>query len=248
MTTLQHSTEDHLQDEQTSSQPGSPANLTALQENVSRLVTSVIFGAKSCEFWGKRNPSGSWEKTSQDCLALNLDDSSGEWSMTWPRWGLVSDGVVMELATLAQSTGATGSSSLPTPRSNSAMAATINPAAHLYPNLETVIARAMLPTPQAFDALTFKKADLLDKTTKNGKRGGRSNLREVEFHKMLPTPRTSQDHKPLRQLCPSEANGTHGITLVGAIGDALDEATGGGGVLNPYFVQKMMGFPTGWLD
>jgi hypothetical protein len=229
MTTLQHLTEDHLQDEQTSFQPGSLVNLTALQENVSRLVTSVIFGAKSCEFWGKRNPGGSWEKTSQDSLALNLDVSSGEWSMTWPRWGLVSDGVCMELATLAQSTGATGSSSLPTPRSNSAMAATINPAAHLYPNLETVIARVMLPTPAARD---WKG------------RGRDGQLPTV----LLPTPRTSQDHKPLRQLCPIEANGTHGITLVGAIGDALDVVTGGGGVLNPYFVQKMMGFPTGWLD
>jgi hypothetical protein len=215
MTTLQLSTEDHSQDEQTSFQPGSLVNLTALQENVWRLVTSVIYGARSCEFWGKRNLNGSWERMSQDSLALNLDDSLGEWLMTWPRWGLVSDGVCMELRMSEQSTGETGSSSL--------------------------------PTPQAFDALTFKKADLSDKTTKNGKRGGRSNLREVEFHKMLPTPRTSQDHKPLRQLCPSEANGTHGITLVGAIGDALDVATGGGGVLNPYFVQKMMGFPNGWV-
>jgi hypothetical protein len=114
--------------------------------------------------------------------------------------------------------------------------------------LEAKIASEILPTPQSFDALTFKKKDLSDKTTKNGNRGGRSNLREVEFHKMLPTPRTSQDHTPLRPLCPSEANGTHEITLVGAIGDALDVVTGGGGVLNPYFVQKMMGFPTGWLD
>jgi hypothetical protein len=195
---------------------GSLVNLTALQENVLRLVTSVISGAKSCEFWGKRNPDGSWEKTSQDSLPLNLDDSLAEWSMTWPRWGLVSDGACMELATLVQSTDATGSSSL--------------------------------PTPQAFDAMTFKKADLTDKTTKNGKQGGRSNLREVEFHKMLPTPRTSQDHKPVRQLSPSEADGSHGITLVGAIGDALDEATGGGGVLNPYFVEAMMMFPSGWLD
>lgn len=160
MTTLQHLTEDHSQDEQTSSVPGSPANLTALQENVWRLVTSVIYGAKSCEFWGKRNPDGSWEKTSQDSLALSLDDSSGAWLMTWPRWGLASDGAVMELATLAQSTGATGSSLLPTPRSNSAMAANINPSEHLNPNLETVIARAMLPTPSTFDSMTFKKKDV----------------------------------------------------------------------------------------
>ena len=276
MTTLQHLTEDHSQDEQTSSVPGSLASLTALQENVSRLVTSVIFGAKSCEYWGKQNPDGSWAKTSQDSLPLNLETSSEGSSMTWPKWGLVSDGVVMELATLGQSTGATGSSSLlgtpttndaknsltesqrgrgtltagllPTPRSNSEMAATINPAEHLYPNLETVIARAMLPTPSTFDSMTFKKKDLTDKTTKNGHKGGRSNLREVEFHKMLPTPRTSQDHKPVRQLAPSEADGSHGTTLVGAIGDELDVETGAGVVLNPRFVEWMMMFPTGWLD
>lgn len=247
MTTLQHSTETNAE-ELTWYQPGSHANLTALQENVSRLVTSVIFGAKSCEFWGKRNPDGSWARTSQDCLPLNLDDSSGAWSMTWPKWGLTSDGAVMELATSAQSTGATGSSLLPTPRSNSAMAANINPSEHLNPNLETVIARAMLPTPSTFDSMTFKKKDLTDKTTKNGHKGGRSNLREVEFHKMLPTPRTSQDHKPVRQLSASEADGSHGVTLVGAIGNELDVATGSGGVLNPSFVSWMMNFPEGWLD
>ncbi len=282
MTTLQHLMDDHSQDEQTSFQPGSLANLTALQENVWRSVTSVIYGAKSCEFWGKRNPDGSWEKTSQDSLALNLDDSSGEWSMTWPKWGIALDGAVMELATLAQSTGGTAYSSLlgtpttndaknsltesqrgrrtltadllPTPRAQCAKAPSRHgqggPGFQDYLLLPTpragkmtsesreswekkrdegkvsapplALSVQMLPTPQAFDSMTFKKGDLTDKTTKNGKKGGRSNLRE--------------------------ANGTHGITLVAAIGDALDVATGGGGVLNPYFVQKMMGFPTGWLD
>jgi hypothetical protein len=100
MTTLQHLTEDHLQDEQTSSQPGSLALLIHLQENVSRLVTSVIFGAKSSVFWGKRNLGGSWEKTSQESLALNMDNSSGECLMTWPHWGIAQDGVCMELQVL----------------------------------------------------------------------------------------------------------------------------------------------------
>jgi hypothetical protein len=37
----------------------------------------------------------------------------------------------------------------------------------------------------------------------------------------LPTPRASQDHKPIRPLAPSEANGTHGKTLVADIGNHL---------------------------
>jgi hypothetical protein len=116
---------------------------------------------------------------------------------------------------------------------------------------------SLLPTPQAFDAKTFKKKNLSDKTTKNGKRGGRSNLREVDFESMLPTPATSQDHKPIRPLIPSEKNGTHGIMLVGAIGSQFPEVTGESGtlapsstrpVLNPEFVERMMGFPIGWTD
>jgi len=111
-----------------------------------------------------------------------------------------------------------------------------------------------LPTPQAFDAKDFKKKDLTDKTTKNGKRGGRSNLREVDFENMLATPRASQDHKPIRPLAPSEANGTHGKTLVADIGNELEVKTGSNGEsplrlgLNPEFVEAMMGFPIGWTD
>ena len=34
-----------------------------------------------------------------------------------------------------------------------------------------------------------------------------------------PTPATSQDFKPIRQLAPSEEDGTHGTMLVGAVGN-----------------------------
>lgn len=203
MTTLQHLTEDHSQDEQTSSVPGSPANLTALQENVSRLLTSVIFGARSSEFWGKRNPDGFWEKMCQDCLALNLEISSVGSSMTWPKWGIALDGVVMELQMSAQSTGGKESSSL-------------------------------LGTPTTNDA----------KNSLTESQRGRGTLTAG----LLPTPRASQEYKPVRQLSPSEANGSHGTVLVGAIGNELDVATGAGVVLNPRFVEWMMMFPTGWLD
>lgn len=38
---------------------------------------------------------------------------------------------------------------------------------------------------------------------------------------MLPTPRTSQDYKKIRRLSPSERDGRHGATLVGAIGEMM---------------------------
>lgn len=278
-----------------SSQRGSLANRIALLESVRRLVMSVISGEKSCESWARCNLDGSWERTSPVSSLPSLEDSSVEWSMTWPKWAIVLDGECMELKMSEPSTAETESSllhtpiasssmsdrldspylvgrnksnltevisneMLPTPRANQAMAVDLQSnyaQNHKHKNLEEVIAKDMLPTPSTFDAKTFKKKDLSDKTTKNGKRGGRSNLREVDFENMLATPRASQDYKPIRPLAPSEANGTHGKTLVADIGSQYLEGTGENGtlapsctrpVLNPEFVERMMGFPIGWTD
>jgi hypothetical protein len=60
-----------------------------------------------------------------------------------------------------------------------------------------------------------------------------------------PTPATSQDYKPVRPLIPSEAGGTHGTMLVGAVGDVDPELIGGS--LNPDWVeQHLMSLPEGW--
>lgn len=291
MTTLQLSTDDHLQDEQTWYQPGSLASLTALQENVSRLVTSVISGAKSSGYWGKRNPDGSWEKTSQDSLALNLDDSLGAWSMTWPRWGLVSGGVCMELATLELSTGATASSLLPTARSSLAMSQPLkNYPSGVKGRLEAKIAIEMLPTPTASDGTTgaiigendqFKQlpSGALRKITQNGTNGSLGLARTVMLlptprgqcattphphggegfsptlhQRLLPTPTAGnfndgenpdQWNARAQRLKQKHGNG-NGAGKPASV--RLQEETGVNGVLNPYFVQEMMGFPTGWLD
>ena len=76
--------------------------------------------------------------------------------------------------------------------------------------------------------------------------------KETEYS-LLATPTASQDYKAVRPLSPSEANGTHGKTLVGDIGNQLGVKIGESGkskrlYLNPEFVETMMGFPTGWTD
>jgi hypothetical protein len=94
--------------------------------------------------------SYSW-KTHQCSLAGDLDEFSG----TWPQWGLMLRGECWEQQTLERTIRGIESGSLqemfPTPRSCSAMAATITPASawneKRNPNLETVIGRKMYPTP-----------------------------------------------------------------------------------------------------
>lgn len=63
-------------------------------------------------------------------------------------------------------------------------------------------------------------------------------------HLLLATPTTSQNYKPIRELCPSEANGKHGKTLPGSIGEHFPEHIGK--KINPQFVEWMMGLPQDW--
>ena len=60
------------------------------------------------------------------------------------------------------------------------------------------------------------------------------------------TPTTSQDFKPVRKLTPSEANGTHGVILVGSIGKEHPHLIGR--YLKPLVTEYLMGWPIGWTD
>jgi hypothetical protein len=103
------------------------------------------------ELLAKWNPDTSMWKTPQCSL---LEDSE-PFLETWPRWGLMQDGVSYRQQTLVRHIKETGFGSWPTPRSCSAMAATITPesawAENRFPNLETVVGRRLWPTPQASD-------------------------------------------------------------------------------------------------
>jgi len=218
-------------------------SLTPLQEAVKRLVMSVICGERSFALWGKRNPDGSWERTSQDSLALNLDDSSGEWSMTWPRWGTAWDGRCMEHPTPERFTAAIESLSLGTPTSRDWKGA----------GRPGQLPTQMLPTPIANDAKDYHaaKPEIVNTREQQKNRGGGcANLAERMAAQMLPTPAASQMGKPVRPLAPSEVDGSHGTMLVGAIGQAIGESGESAQRLglNPEFVEVMMNFPVGWTE
>jgi hypothetical protein len=196
------------------------------------------------ELLARYDPVTSLWKTPQCSL---LGDYT-EFSETWPRWGLMRDGVLYQRQTLVRPTSETESGlwrtpqvqegmrgvykskeamdahldrghqlSLsnqvvhrhlwPTPRSCSAMAATITPesawAENRFPNLETVVGRRLWPTPQASD---------------NRDRGNMSNpaiQRRVEMGKQI------------------------------MLSQSVDPNSG---QLNPTWVEWLMGWPLGWTD
>ena len=104
----------------------------------------------------KYDPDSSLWKTHQCSLLGDLD----EFSETWPQWGLMRDGECWEQRTLEQTIRGTESGLLeqtwPTPRSCSAMAATITPKSawneKRNANLETIVGRVQFPTPTAHNS------------------------------------------------------------------------------------------------
>jgi len=120
------------------------------------------------------------------------------------------------------------------------MAATIteNTANAKFPNLETQIARAMVPTPTVWEATrgivepkeNFYKAG--DSYRRRNKNGSSSYLGLAQTVSMLPTP-TTQD--AANNGGPSQYN-RNSLPLNAVVG----------GALNPMWVEWLMGYPQNW--
>jgi hypothetical protein len=145
--------------------------------------------------------------------------------------------------------GATGGGVSPTPRTCSAMASRLDTAGNLegdrFPNLETVMAREMLPTPNAGlfndgeDPQSWlKRRERVKLTAKNGNGMG---MPLAIAAQLLPTP-MANDAKNA-SLPPSHQNRD---SLAGAMLRDDSILTGAATYLNPSFVEEMMGYPVGW--
>jgi hypothetical protein len=206
------------------------ASLTALQENVSRLVTSVISGEKCGESLASLNPDGSWARMCQGYCQVNLDGSLEAFSETWPRWGIVSDGECTELATLGLRTDETECSSWATPNAADCQGSHGGGQGR---SLRTDIWRwkqGLLPTPQATPGTYDLNWEATDGRKKPNKLGWAV--------KMLPTPRSSPNENRQTKPTPSQLAGKHGLSLAAEVG----------GQLNPTFVEWLMNFPKGWTE
>jgi hypothetical protein len=146
--------------------------------------------------------------------------SSVESSLTWPRWGMLLDGVVTELSMWERSTGEIGCSLWHTPTASDGMQGAI------IGQNDTFRETSGLPR----------------KYNQNGTDGSVGLARLVQFpERMWPTPRANKIN-PSNQACLRDDY--HG-NLEEAIARAEPKAQGS---LNPLFVCWLMGFPKHWLD
>ena len=175
------------------------------QEKAQELMESEVeCGEKWHASFAKYNQDSCSWKTHQCLLLGGLE----EFSETWPQWGLMRDGECWEQQTLEQTIRGTESGlseeKWPTPRSCSAMAATITPESawnkKRNPNLETVVGRRKWPTPTCHNS---------------NEKGSPS-----EFNRQSP-----------------------GLGTV-----VLIDKNKTGGILNPTWVEWLMGWPLEWTD
>ena len=129
-----------------------PANHSQWQGRKEAKTTKGTSGRKRSNVFAMFDPvTHSW-RTSQVCLIL---DTSAKSSLRWPKQGSMLDGVCSEQTMWVPRIEGNDSGLWPTPRANSAMAATMTAesawAENRFPNLETVVGRTMWPTPTVRD-------------------------------------------------------------------------------------------------
>lgn len=179
--------------------------------------------------WWDRDTQ-SW-KTWQRSFLTGWETFSG----TWPRAGLVLNGIAFRRkpsAPLTSGTGYGSSDTLPTPRARMTGAVTERRALDKNPNLEVVLARRLLPTPRASDADKGGRGDLL--TVLRGY--------ETRHAGTLPTP-TARDWQSGKASTETHARNARPLN------EALALMSGNSaGHVNPRFLEWMMGFPIGWSE
>lgn len=128
-----------------SSAEASHAKIFPTREGAPELPESVRdSGGNYCEpfAWYDQSTSSwrTWQRSLVEGWELFLE--------TWPRAGMTRNGIAYQRKPLARPMRGTDGLRLPTPRNCSAMKAAINNAGaeNRFPNYETVIARAFLPT------------------------------------------------------------------------------------------------------
>jgi len=197
----------------------SPARTLATQASgQGSTANGQDYGQSTPELLASYDPATSSWRTSQLCL----DGDLSEFSETWPRSGLMRNGIAYRLPPLVPLTAGTDSGLLPTPRADErgqGMGA----------------------------ALAYAEAGFKQPTTRNGKTRGKSTydttLTTAVFAvRLWPTPSASDDRDRGNLSTPAIARrASKGKQLM--LSMVVDKNSG---ALNPTWVEWLMGFPLGW--
>ena len=90
------------------------------------MASGQVYTAKCLELLARVDQDTQYLKTSQDCLFQIEEGGSQNFSMTWPRSGMMRNGTVFRLPTLAPLTGVIESGLLPTIGKNEGKGASRN--------------------------------------------------------------------------------------------------------------------------
>lgn len=178
--------------------------------------------------------TSSW-KTAQCSL---FEDSEPSLEI-WPRWGSMRNGVAYQRQKPARLTSGNGFGFWPTPRSCSAMAATITPESawseNRFPNLETIVGRRTWPTIRSTDADRGGRGDLIQAIRGNPN----------SHYRMWQTPVSdgALDRKAGKFNCRGEPKLSAEVLLLSSHGQQTQRMR-----LNPEWVEWLMGWPLGWTD
>jgi hypothetical protein len=148
------------------------------------------YGPIQYEFWARLSQNGLWEKTFQDSLPLNLDDSLDKYLAIWPNWGTALGGLAMEQKMLEP----------------------------VISETDCLLSREMLPTPTHSDHRGAQQIGSVKKW-------------ESRYHNL---PETIQIELAKDRTLFDQKVGDNGEYLPS--------------LLNPVFVENVMGYPSGWTD
>jgi hypothetical protein len=219
---------------------GSLARTSAPPARVPGLMASAAaYGRNTPELLASFDPATSSWRTSQ----LSLEGGLTTFSETWPRSGLMRNGIAFQLPPLVRLTDATESELLPTP------AATPYGTNHgggmgrvgpVRPSLETMARRNLWPTP----------------TSTLGTNGGRITPRKSREGVTLIEAISARFWPPPHGMCVPTTSWAEAVNQSIWPTPTADRRSGLQshgqnailGSLNPTWVEWLMGFPLGWTD
>ena len=249
----------------------SHANLTAKQEKDLEKRTTVIYGRKCLEPYGKLNPPGLWAKTFMAYLIGRGDWYSKRCKLTWKRKATKYNRLYFRLQVSTRRTNETESGLLPTVTAfDSTKPKNLRKSTRegfkkgwkKDMGLLDYMTTGMLPTPNARDykgrtgsgwenqsslpniLLPTPRTPTNNGTgyAKNSKKGRlEDRVPELIEKGMLPTPMAQDSKNSTFPKSQKERD-----TMPGFVMSKLE--TGKGSQLNPRFVAEMMGFPPNWTE
>lgn len=212
----------------------SPASQLAAQEKGKAKKTRAGYGRSSAESFAAFGPNGCLSKMYRGCYLLTLEGSLLEYCETFPKAGMMRNGILYRLPALAHRTSGDECSLWPTPTSSMVTMADMEQAKYAgnggkRPSYQE--AKTMWPTPT--------KSDGGGGPGCSGRDGG-ENLRTAV--QSFPTP-TANDWKGGLPANTKSKRAECDFYLP----DKVNKLEGGSGQLNPAWVELLMGYPKDWL-